>query len=124
MVMGMTYEQFWDGDVSAHKMYRRAYKKRIENEIDMQNRYAWISGKYILEAIASAFSDKRHRHNYPDAPYELATGRRKKVQTKEEKEIARSDNLFNAYMTQWMSHINKKFENKGGENSGGEQQHK
>ena len=38
---GMTYEQFWDGDVSAHKAYREAEKLRIRK----RNQERWLQGK-------------------------------------------------------------------------------
>ena len=47
LAMGMTYEQYWDGDVSAHKAYRRAKKLRT---IEI-NANAWLQGMYIYEAL-------------------------------------------------------------------------
>lgn len=46
---GMTYEQFWDGDVCAHKAYREAEKLRLRRENEM----AHIQGAYIYEALAA-----------------------------------------------------------------------
>lgn len=52
MSYGMTYEQFWDGDVSAHKAFREAHKLRIKE----QNAMMHIQATYIYEALCDASS--------------------------------------------------------------------
>ena len=49
MSYGMTYEQFWDGDVCAHKAYKEAAKLLIKR----QNEQAHLQGAYIYEALAA-----------------------------------------------------------------------
>jgi len=51
--MGMTPEQFWDGESWLKKSYRQAYKIRMENEERVADRNSWLQGIYIREALAS-----------------------------------------------------------------------
>lgn len=53
MAMGMTYEQFWDGEIGIHKAYREAYKLRMENELRIADRNGWYIGQYIVHALRS-----------------------------------------------------------------------
>lgn len=47
MFFGMTYEEYWDGDNEAPKMYRKAYElKRRQANFDL-----WLQGAYVYEAI-------------------------------------------------------------------------
>ena len=87
MAFGMTYEQYWDGDVYAHKAYREAEKIRIQK----QNQYAWLQGMYIYQAIGAlspalrAFS-KGKAKPYAEEPFELFEDERKKREEREAKE--------------------------------------
>lgn len=69
---GMTYDQFWDGDISAHKAYREAEKMRTRK----RNQEMWLQGMYIYEALIDvaqynkAFSKAKPRP-YLKEPYDL-----------------------------------------------------
>lgn len=52
MFYGMSYEQYWDGDVSAHKAYREAHKLRMKEK----NSFAHIQAAYFYEALCDASS--------------------------------------------------------------------
>ena len=86
MAMGMTYSEFWDGDVSAHKAFRKAKKLRISE----QNQMAWIQGMYVYEAISNlapalkAFAKGRAKP-YPKEPYDLFEDERKAREEREER---------------------------------------
>lgn len=115
MAMGMTYYEFWDGDVEIAKMTRKAH----EIKMDEENQLAWLNGMYTYQAVGAlapllkAFS-KGKAQPYPKEPFgasERLTGL-----TEEEREDAKqkaSDDKFNAYMTAWMSQVNKKFAKEG-----------
>lgn len=47
MAIGMTYEQYWDGDVRSVKAFLEAEKLRRKR----QNEQAYIMGAYIYEAL-------------------------------------------------------------------------
>lgn len=70
--IGMTYEQFWDGDCWLAKSYRDAHNLRIKRENEM----AWLQGRYVYDAIC-AVSPLLHAfakngttaHPYLERPY-------------------------------------------------------
>lgn len=82
--IGMTYDQFWDGDVSAHKAYLKAEKLRVKD----MNRMLWLQGMYVYEAVGDlapyfkAFSKARPKP-YPDKPYDLFDEDRKRREEEE-----------------------------------------
>lgn len=70
--VGMTYEQFYDGDVDLCKYYRKADELRK----DRMNEKLWLQGLYIYDAlirVAPAFRamGTSKPENYPDEPYPL-----------------------------------------------------
>jgi len=87
MAMGMTYEQFWDGEVTAHKCFREAKKLRLVE----QNQMAWLQGMYVYEAIADlapmlkAFAKGKPKP-YRNEPYDLFEAQRKAREEREERE--------------------------------------
>lgn len=120
MHMGVSYEQFWNGDVEIAKMARQAY----ELKMDEQNQFAWLQGMYVYNAVAAlapalkAFA-KGKAQPYPQEPYGFAE--REKVlsgQKEEKKKESAEDMRFNAFMTAWMSNVNKNFAKEGGEANG------
>jgi len=71
--MGMTWEQYWHGDVTMVAAYAEAERLRQQR----QNSEAWLQGMYIYDAILraapilQAFAPKGTRpHPYLDKPYE------------------------------------------------------
>lgn len=87
MAMGMTYEQFWDGDVFAHKAYRKA-RKIQKNE---ENFMAWLQGLYVYNAIADlapalkAFAKGRAKP-YLDEPIPMFDDDQRKREERKRKE--------------------------------------
>ena len=87
LAMGMTYEQFWDGDTSAHKAYLKAKKIRLSE----QNQMAWLQGMYFYEALLDvtpylkAFSKSKPKP-YVEEPYDLFEAERKARAEREQRE--------------------------------------
>lgn len=85
---GMTYHQYWNGDVYAHKAVRRAYKLKLE----AQNQGYWLQGMYIYEAlcdvapIVRAFSKATKPGKYPAEPYDLFAEERQQKQDNADRE--------------------------------------
>lgn len=84
--IGMTFEQFWDGDVSAHKAFREAEKLRIKD----MNTQAWLQGMYFYEALMDAAPAikafcKQRAHPYPKDPYDIDADERKRREEREAK---------------------------------------
>ena len=67
--IGMTYDEYWNGDAMLPKYYREAHKMRQENA----NHEAWLNGLYTYDALVSALShlgSKKSSHrNYVAKPY-------------------------------------------------------
>ena len=105
----MTPEQYWDGDPSLAKYYRKAHelqRKRINEDL-------WLQGMYIYEAlcdvspIMNAFAKRGTKpHPYTDRPYSLTIDDRKeerKLKEQRDREKAKQ------YMLGKMAKINKMF---------------
>lgn len=110
--IGMSPEQYWDGDPTLAKYYRRADEIRQSR----RNQEFWLQGMYIYEALCdvspvlNAFARKGTKPNpYTDHPYPLSTkdiNAEKKRQEQREREKARR------YMEGKMAKLNKFFESK------------
>ena len=84
MLWGMSYEQIWDGDVSAHKMFREAAKLRKKQV----NEDAWLQAAYIYEAMcatASLFRGMKpsRPQKFRDAPFDIFEEDRKRREEEE-----------------------------------------
>ena len=107
--IGMTYEQYWEGDCDLVKYYRQA--EEIRNE--KRNQELWLQGMYVYEAICDvspilhAFAKKGSKpHPYPTKPYAISEKQVRKEQ--EEKERARFEK-GKRYMESIMLSNNKRF---------------
>ena len=72
MAMGMTYDDYWNGDPWMCRAYRKAY----EIKKDEFNANAWLQGFYnfvaVQTAVGNAFRDKGKRpHKYLEKPIEF-----------------------------------------------------
>ena len=106
----MTPEQYWDGDPSLPKYYRKAYelqRKRTNEDL-------WLQGMYIYEALCdvspvmNAFAKRGTKpHPYSDRPYSITRDDRKEEQKLKEQ---RDREKAKQYMLGKMAKINKMFE--------------
>lgn len=106
--IGMTWEQYWDGDNTMVKYYRKAERLRVEN----RNTEMWIQGAYIykvLEAFAPilpAFPKKNARvGEYLSEPIPLSESEAK---NKEEREAKATADKGMTAMTAWMKRTNER----------------
>ena len=110
--IGMTPEQYWDGDSMLAKYYRKADEIRRKR----RNEELWLQGMYIYEALCDvspvlhAFAKRGSKPvPYPDHPYALTVNDRKeekKLKERQERDKARR------YMEAKMAEINKRFNSK------------
>ena len=110
--IGMSPEQYWDGDPTLTKYYRQA----DELKRNRRNQELWLQGMYIYEALCdvspvlNAFAKKGTKPNpYADHPYPLSVKDRaaeKKLQEQRDREKAKR------YMESKMAKLNKFFESK------------
>ncbi len=84
MAMGMTYEQFWDGDVWLVNAYRQAdaIRRRRKNE------ELWLEGVYMAEALSATVGNmfsKGNKHQYPSEPIPITREEQEARREREEK---------------------------------------
>lgn len=66
--IGMSYEQYWDGEADLCRYYREAHDRRLRE----QNAMAWRQGAYIYQALLCAYPlynalcKKKEAYPYPD----------------------------------------------------------
>lgn len=108
--IGMTYEQYWDGDCSLVKYYRKAEELRNEK----RNQELWLQGMYIYEALCDvspvlhAFAKSGAKPiPYSSRPY--AINEKQIQEAREEKERALVEK-GKRFMEALMQSNNKRFE--------------
>lgn len=107
--IGMSAEQFWDGDCTLAKYYRKAEEIRRERH----NQECWLQGLYVYEAICDvspvlhAFAKKGAKpHPYTTTPYALTEKQRdKEAEAKEIKSYEKGRDFMKAAMLS----LNKRF---------------
>ena len=108
--IGMTSEQYWDGDPTLVKYYRKAdemKKERLNEEL-------WLQGMYIYEALCDvspvlhAFAKKGTKPQpYSDKPYSINEKQRERDEIiKEQKRVEKGKRFMEALMKS----NNKRFE--------------
>lgn len=96
MAMGMTYEQFWEGDVMMAKSFREAdaIRRRRRNE------ELWLEGIYTAEALSATVGNmfsKGTKHQYPSEPFPITAAEQQERREREEKaKMDRIKSLFTA----------------------------
>jgi hypothetical protein len=108
--IGMTYEQYWEGDCTLVKYYRKA--EEIRN--DRRNQELWLQGMYVYEAICDvapilhAFAKKGTKPTpYSAKPYPLNDKQTKRDEEEKQRKLAEKGKRF---MEAMAANINKKFE--------------
>ncbi|MGN0620558.1 MAG: hypothetical protein ACI4I9_01720 [Porcipelethomonas sp.] len=91
--IGMTYEQFWEGDSTLPVFYRKAHKLKIRDEYDRINYTCWLQGLYMQAAVSSCFSRKSA---YPEKPFELETDYKSKQP--DEQQMTDNADMFAAFV--------------------------
>ena len=107
--IGMTPEQYWDGDPELAKHYRKADEIRLSR----RNQELWLQGMYIYEAICDAspilhaFAKKGTKpYPYTDKPYPLTDNQRERDSVEKEKAVSEKGKKF---MEAFMKINNSKF---------------
>ena len=110
--IGMTPEQYWEGDCTLAKYYRKAEELRNEK----RNQELWLQGMYIYEAICDvapvlhAFAKKGTKPTpYSDKPYALNDKQIKRNEEEKQRKLAQKGKKFMEVMA---ASINKRFEGK------------
>jgi len=121
IAMGMTYEQFWDGDNEMPRMFRKAHKLKLREA----NQMAWLQGAYVYQAVgALAPALKAFSKSKPQDYLERPIGWDDDIEEKkpEEKPVKKDNEHARIWLEMWAANFNEKFdeqnETKGGELSG------
>ena len=115
--IGMTYEQFWYGDVSMTKVYQKAYEMKEEREMLKARWGRWEQGLYIYEALCDvapilrAFSKAKKPLQYPKQPYGIEDMKEKHLEEESLKEYEKS--RAEIFFKNWANSVQKRFEEKG-----------
>lgn len=118
MAIGMPRDEFWYGDYSALKDYRKAYE--LKNA--QKNQELYVLGGYIFDgvtiALSNAFRKKGERSMpYLEKPYPLTGGKAEEVEETEEeieaKREAAKQKIIKDFST-WADNWNSLY-GKGGE---------
>lgn len=100
LAIGMSYAEYWEGDPSLARYYRKAYLIKQE-EI---NNNAWLQGLYIYDAISTALHNalrgfgksKTPARDYAKQPYNF--NNKEKTEAEKAKEVAIEQEKAAAWM--------------------------
>lgn len=84
LAIGMTIDEFWNGDPWLTVTYRKAWDIKRHNE----NFRAWLHNKYTMDAIACALHGSKQAP-YPEEPYPLTKEDMARVQRRKIEERAK-----------------------------------
>jgi len=101
MAIGMTAEEYWEGDPHLAPFYYQAYKLRF----DMQNQQAWLNGLYVFNAVSTAISNafSKRTHKYVEKPFEFGKTEEDKEQADVQKEREKAISAFKQMRQKWVS---------------------
>lgn len=109
MAIGMSYDEFWNQDVSLVRVYMEAdeIRRRRQNEV------LWLQGLYVRDAlccsVVNMFSDKNaKKFDYPTEPYPITE--RQIAEVEERKHRAMEERL-KAEFAMFAEQIRKKIPN-------------
>lgn len=106
MSIGMSYDEFWSGDVTRVKAYRKAYELRTRRE----NELLWMQGIYVRDALNSTvgnmFAGKGSaKQKYPEEPYPITAEQQREI---EEKKRRAKEERMKAQFTAFVESVRKR----------------
>ena len=108
MSIGMSYDEFWNGDVSMVKAYRKANELRDRR----RNQEFWLQGMYFYEALCDAsalfrFTTKKSvkPEPYVKEPYPITEA---EVREREERERRKKEERLKAEFALFAEQMRKK----------------
>lgn len=122
LAIGMTYDEYWDGEFGTKRAARKAYEIKIRNEQLLADRQNWYMGQYIMEALQHTpllvaglnVKPSTKLPEYPQKPYLEAAEEQKKEEVRKKKEEDQAK-LAMAMMQAAFNRFNKRFEQKQAE---------
>ena len=112
MSIGMSYDEFWNGDVEMVKAYRKANELRDRRN----NQDMWLQGRYFCDALCAAsplyrFTMKKGMikpEPYIKEPYPITEA---ELREREEREARAKEERLKAEFTAFVERMSKKFPN-------------
>lgn len=105
--IGMSSAEYWEGDPSLPRYFRKAFKMRQERE----NEQAWLHGLYVYDATISAMThlgkDKKDHKSYASKPYSFDPEEREKER---KNEVEEAQAQAEVWMKTWVNATQKQFE--------------
>lgn len=106
LAIGMSSAEYWEGDCSLTRYYRKAYKLKQEEK----NNNAWLQGLYMYDAISTALHNTLRGKNqkareYAKQPYNFEN--REKSEFEKAKEVEIEQQKAQAWMENFVR-INQK----------------
>ena len=120
MSIGMSYDEFWNQDVSLVEIYRKAAELRDKR----RNQELWLQGMYIYEALCDAsplfrFSMKKgvvRPEPYAKEPYPITAA---EIREREEREAKLKEERLKAEFALFAEQMRKKMPQRGTPDSKG-----
>lgn len=111
MMIGVSYDEFWNGDYTHLKYYVEKHKLEIER----RNQELWLQGLYNYDALTTVISNamaknKSGQKKYPEKPYRITE------KTEEEKQEEKQQMVEN-FRSQLMA-LDRRFTQKHSEEQG------
>lgn len=119
MSIGMSYEEFWNGDVNAVKAYRKADELRYKR----RNQELWLQGMYFYEALCDAsplfrFSTKPVKAEpYIKEPFPITAD---EVREREERKMREEEERFKAEFAAYVERLQAKMPQEAHPATGGD----
>ena len=119
LVMGMTPEQYWDGESWLKPAYRKAYQMRFENEQRLADQNNWYMGQYLIRVLQAVpllvgglnVKSSTKLQDYPEKPFLYQLEEQKKEEVRRKNELDQTK-LAMALMQAAFSKFNKNFESR------------
>lgn len=129
LLMGMTPEQYWDGESWLKPAYRKAYKMRMENEQRITDMHNWYMGKYLIKALQAVpllvaglnVKSSTKLPEYPSKPFMIEAEERKQEEVRKQKQEDQQKlaiALFQQFTTKFNKNITKRLEKEKAEKTG------
>ena len=104
--IGMSSAEYWEGDASLPRYYRKAFEMKQMRE----NEQAWLHGLYVYDATISALThlntDKTTHKSYATKPYALTA---EEHEDEKQKKVEEAEAQAEVWMKTWASATQKMF---------------
>lgn len=126
MAMGMSYDEFWNGEFGTKRACRKAYEIRIEAEQRIADTNNWYMGQYIFSVLQAVpllvaglnVKGTSNLPKYPDKPFYETAEEKKREELQKKKDDLRKKKeedqqklamaMFHAMATQFNKHFAEK----------------